>query len=78
MMRIRSRIHVRRDLVAKDNKTKLVSSAIGVETQGMRKRYGKAVSICGPAKVIYCPSKPLPCGAKAWIETFSKVIVHHE
>lgn len=25
------------------------------------------------AKIIYSPDKPLPCGAKVWIETYGKI-----
>lgn len=64
-----SRIHVRRDLIAKDKKLGTSSKAIGVETTGMKKRYGKSVIIFGPSKVVYSPDKPLHCGARAWIET---------
>ncbi len=31
------------------------------------------VEIDGPSKVVYSPDKPLPCGAKVWIETDSPV-----
>jgi len=27
------------------------------------------VEINGPSKVVYSPDKPLPCGARVWIET---------
>jgi hypothetical protein len=72
----RSRIHVRRDRISKDNRSGKVSYALGVETQGRAKRYGTRVEILGMSEVIYRPNKPLSCGAKAWIETYSTVIVH--
>lgn len=70
----RSRIHVRRDLIAKDKKNGTYSNALGVETSGRRKRYAKKVLLIGPkgevmGEVIYNPNKPLKCGARAWIET---------
>lgn len=71
----RSRIHVRRDLIAADRKNGTNSAALGVETTGMRKRYGRTVVIHGPTKVIYSPDKPLNCGARAWIETFGRIEV---
>ncbi len=37
--------------------------------------YAKEVTIEGPSKVVYSPDKPLPCGARVWIETLSNVIV---
>lgn len=71
----RTRIHVRRDLIRQDLNTPRLSKAIGVETSGMRKRYGRSVTIHGTAKVIY-RKKPLSCGARAWIETYAPVTVH--
>lgn len=34
-----------------------------------------AVTINGPSRVVYSPDKPLSCGAKVWIETYSPVEV---
>ena len=73
---MRSRVHVRRDLIARDRKTGETSAAVAVETTGMRKRYGVQVTLTGPSKVIYRPDKPLSCGARCWIETWSPVLVH--
>lgn len=74
----RTRIHVRRDIIGRDRKTGQVSYALGVETLGQPKRYGLDVEIKGPSKVIYRPNQPLACGARAWIETYSDVIVHRK
>jgi len=43
-------------------------------------RYGHEAIIFGKdgkevARVIYSPDKPLPCGAKVWIETEGEVLV---
>ena len=73
---IRTRIHVRRDLIAKDRKQGTTSLVIGVETLGMKKRYGHAVTLYGPSMVVYNPEKPLKCGARVWIETYSPIEVH--
>lgn len=73
-----TRIHVRRDIIAKDKKTGLVGNAVGVETTGQRKRYGVSVTINGPSRIIYRPEKPLKCGAKCWIETMAPVVVHRK
>lgn len=73
---MRSRIHVRRDIIHKDGKTNRFSKAIAVETSGMRKRYGRRVTVKGPCTFIYRPDHPLSCGAKCWAETLSEVIVH--
>ena len=37
--------------------------------------YADEVVIMGPCRVMYRPDKPLPCGAKVWIETSSEVHV---
>jgi len=36
--------------------------------------YCHEVIIDSPCKVIYSPDKPLPCGAKVWIETEGNII----
>lgn len=36
---------------------------------------GMEVTINGPSKLVYHPEKPLSCGAEAWIETTSEVVV---
>lgn len=71
-----TRIHVRRDVIAKDKKTGTVGKAIGVETAGKPKRYGRRVRVIGRIDFIYRPDKPLRCGARAWAETYGKVIVY--
>ena len=37
--------------------------------------YAHEVKIEGPSKVVYSPDKPLPCGARVWIETEEKVVL---
>lgn len=41
--------------------------------EGSKSRYSKEVVINGPSHMVYSPEKPLPCGAKLWIETDSDV-----
>lgn len=38
-------------------------------------RYAYAVEILGPSQVVYNSEKPLPCGARVWIETEADVIL---
>ena len=73
-----TRIHVRRDLIARDRKQGTHSKAIGVETTGKPKRYGRRVTVHGPVTFIYRPERPLKCGARAWAETNATVTVHQE
>jgi hypothetical protein len=35
--------------------------------------YAHEVDIRGPSKIVYSPDKPLPCGARVWIETEARV-----
>lgn len=70
-----TRIHVRRDLIAKDKKEGTNSKVLGIETSGMKKRYARSVSILGPSIMKYQPEAPLKCGARAWLETKAPVIL---
>lgn len=36
---------------------------------------GDEIEIKGPSKIIYRPHKPLPCGARVWVETDADVFV---
>lgn len=40
---------------------------------GTKNQYAEKVIIHGPSQLVYHPDDPLSCGAKAWIETESKV-----
>lgn len=53
-----------------------INSDVKLPPISVRKtRSGKVISrhfeldIKGPCKIIYNPNKPLPCGARVWIET---------
>ncbi len=72
-----TRIHVRRDIIAKDKKLGQHSRALGIETTGKPKRYAKSVTIHGPSTIIYRPNRPLHCGARAWISTESNITLHN-
>jgi len=37
--------------------------------------YAHEVDIQGPSKIVYSKDKPLPCGARVWIETEEKVVL---
>ena len=37
--------------------------------------YAHEVDIHGPSKIVYSKDKPLPCGARVWIETEEKVVL---
>lgn len=39
---------------------------------------GYDATIYGSSRIVYSPDKPLPCGAKVWIETHAPVEVQEE
>lgn len=46
--------------------------------EGKTNRYGHAVDILGPSRVVYGGSEApiLPCGARVVIETEAEVVIH--
>ena len=35
--------------------------------------YYHEIYVNGPCRIVYSPDKPLPCGARVWIETDSDI-----
>jgi hypothetical protein len=66
------RIHINQHIIRANAKTGERNPVITVKTSNSNK-YAHEVRITGPSKVIYSPDKPLSCGAKVWIETYSPV-----
>jgi hypothetical protein len=60
-------VHVNQHEIKKNNKDGGDRPVITVKTYNTNE-YASEVSINGPSKVIYSPSKPLSCGARVWIE----------
>ena len=71
---MKTRIHVNQHVLKKNSKTGQRNSVFTVKTYKSNE-YSNKVSILGPSKVVYSPDRPLSCGAKAWIETNSEVIL---
>ena len=67
------RIHVNQHKIRSNAKTDEREPVITVKTYKSND-YCNEVIINGPSKVIYSPDKPLPCGAKVWVETESEVV----
>ncbi len=65
-------IHVNQRIIKQNHKTGDNEPVLTVKTYKTNK-YAHEVSILGPSKVVYSPSKPLSCGARVWIETESEV-----
>ena len=74
-------IHVNQHKIKSNHKTGNREPVLTVKTHKKKKSgasYNKTYSqndycheayIDGPCRVIYSPDKPLPCGARVWIET---------
>jgi hypothetical protein len=69
---MKKRIHINQHIIKSNAKTGAREPVITVKTYKSN-TYGHEVIIEGPCKVVYSPDKPLPCGAKVWIETDSDV-----
>lgn len=65
-------VHVNQHVIRRNAKTGEREPVLTVKDY-KRNRYAHSVEIDGPSRVVYRPDKPLPCGAKVWIETQSTV-----
>lgn len=65
-------IHVNQHLIRHNNKTGERLPVLTVKGSRGNRRAHVAV-INGPCRVVYSPDKPLPCGARVWIETSADV-----
>ena len=70
---MKKRIHVNQHKIRSNSKTGDREPVITVKTY-KDNTYCSEVYVDGPCKIIYSPNKPLPCGAKVWIETESEII----
>jgi hypothetical protein len=69
---VKSIIHINRNIIQANAKHGRQDPICRVQ-QGSNVRYAMEVVIDGPSRMIYAPDRPLPCGAKLWIETESEV-----
>jgi hypothetical protein len=70
---MKKKIHVNQHKIRKNTKTGERVPVLTVKTYKTND-YCHEAHIEGPCKVVYRPDRPLPCGAKVWIETDSEVI----
>lgn len=70
--RIKKIIHVSQPVIRRNLKHGGSRPPITIRVGG-KIRHASKVSINGPCKILYSPSKPLSCGARLWIETESGV-----
>jgi|TARA_Y100000289_G_C3921819_1_gene150862 hypothetical protein len=71
---MKKRIHINQHKIRSNKKNNTKEPVITVKTSKSND-YAHEVKIEGPSKVIYSPDKPLPCGARVWIETEEKVVL---
>jgi hypothetical protein len=71
---VKKRIHVNQHFIKANRKDGGSRPVLTVKTYKSN-RYGHAVHILGPSRLVYRPNKPLSCGAHVWIETDAKVRV---
>jgi hypothetical protein len=74
---VKTIIHVNQHVVKANAKTGATDPVLTVKTYKSN-LYGHLVEVLGPSRIIYNPDKPLPCGARVWIETESEVIVKED
>jgi hypothetical protein len=69
------RIHVNQHIIRANRKNGASVPPLAIKTSHGNTR-AERVEILGPSIVVYSPDKPLPCGARVWIETRAAVISH--
>ena len=71
---MKTKIHVNQHVIKRNAKTGEREPVLTCKTY-KENIYGHEVIIKGPSKVIYRSDKPLPSGAKVWIETEGEVVI---
>ncbi len=70
---MKSIIHVNHHVIARNRKTGSNDPPLILRTyKGSIPAH--EIEILGPSKIINSPHKPLPCGARVWIETESECV----
>jgi len=72
---MKKRIHINQHKIRANHKHNTNEPVITVKTYKSNE-YGHDVQILGKSRVVYSPNKPLPCGAKVWIETEAPVVIN--
>mgnify|MGYP003125326491 FL=1 len=71
---MKKRIHINQHVIRSNTKNDKNDPVITVKTS-RDNIYCHSVKILGESTVVYSPDKPLPCGAKVWIETTANIEV---
>jgi hypothetical protein len=69
---VKTIVHVNQHVIKRNAKTGERKPPLTAKTYRTN-NYAHEIGINGPCKVVYSPDKPLPCGARVWIETESEV-----
>ena len=71
---MKKKIHINQHKIRTNKKNNTTEPVITVKTSKSN-TYASEVDILGKSKLVYRPTKPLPCGARVWIETEEKVVL---
>ena len=71
---MKKKIHVNMHHIRHNKKHRTNKPVITVKTSKSN-NYAHEVDILGKSKLVYRPTKPLPCGARVWIETEDKIVL---
>ena len=72
---MKKRIHINQHKIRANKKYGTNDPVITVKTYKSND-YAHDVHILGESRIVYSPNKPLPCGARVWVETDSEVIIN--
>ena len=71
---MKKKIHINQHKIRSNKKNNTNDPVITVKTSKSN-TYASEVDILGKSKLVYRPLKPLPCGARVWIETEDKIVL---
>lgn len=76
---VKSRIHVNQHVIKANAKTGKKDPPITIKTYRNNTRASNVAILDDEgnevARIVYRPDKPLPCGARLWIETDAEVVI---
>ena len=71
---MKKKIHINQHKIRSNKKNNTNEPVITVKTSKSN-TYASEVDILGKSILVYRPLKPLPCGARVWIETEDKIVL---
>lgn len=70
---MKKKIHINQHNIKANKKNGTDLPVITIKTS-RDNTYAHEIAIQGPSTVVYRPDKPLSCGARVWVETYSKIV----